>query len=298
MRNEKKCMVFLAVCVLTAGAYGHYYDNFEYADTSELVGQGGWVTNYNPGTTEAEGTPQLSLVVSGDVVYDGLGWNNGAYNFSGAARDASGDVEAGEYQVVVTLHGQASSSWACNFILTIGDYGITDPNVTTANHLTLIHDDRPTVHSLSLAVHRNGVYEYLGAPEVSLWGADYGKHQLKVTVDLNLGTADVYFRDIDDTTFDPISDWSLLLSLVEPLPMTSITQVGIGASDYKYIYDFESGFKPAPPSCAAVLAEGYSLDRDLNSDCHVNLVDFSLLASDWMRCVIPGQTGCETPWLD
>ncbi|MBN1435834.1 MAG: hypothetical protein JW936_02060 [Sedimentisphaerales bacterium] len=297
MRNVKWIVLFLLLGSAVS-SYGYFYDDCAYVMGTAVVGQGDWVTNYNPGTTGSQGTAQPSLKQSDIKIFDGFGWNNGAYNYGGIARDISGDVVDGVYQLVVTFHGQAVASFGCNFQITIGDYGITDPNVTTANHLTLLHDDRTSVQTMYLYIHRNGVLESAGAPTASFAGAPIGQHQIKVCVDLNAGTASVYYRDVDNSTLEPLGDWNLLASWTDTLPMTSITQLGIAVSDYKYVYNIESGLPPAPVSCAAAQDAGYLLNMDLNDDCHVNLLDFAMFAGDWMRCVVPGETGCETPWAD
>ena len=229
-----KCVALVLVLGLSATTYGAFYDPFLYADGSELVGQGGWVTNYN-----AAGTPMPSLVQSGNVVYDGLGWNDGAYVLSGAARDVSGDVVGGKYEMTVTLHGQKFSAGSV-LMLTIGDSGITDSGVS--NHLTLYYDTR--YDTTWYYRHIGGAYEYLGATETVRNMDAYYQHQLKVSVDLNAGTAGVYFRDVDDTTLAPIGDWSLEGMWNFDLPMTTITQAGIASSNYKYFYNFESVPEP------------------------------------------------------
>ena len=45
-----------------------------------------------------------------------------------------------------------------------------------------------------------------------------------------------------------------------------------------------------PVSCGGALA------ADLNKDCYVNFGDLAVLAEEWLRCVDPANTSCETPW--
>jgi hypothetical protein len=40
--------------------------------------------------------------------------------------------------------------------------------------------------------------------------------------------------------------------------------------------------------------EGGYISGDLNQDCYVNLEDFALLASDWMKCSDPANAACDT----
>ena len=52
-----------------------------------------------------------------------------------------------------------------------------------------------------------------------------------------------------------------------------------------------------PTNCAEVLAQGYTIDYDLNGDCKVNFEDFSIIADEWHDCITPGVAGCDQPWL-
>lgn len=223
---------------LAGGAMGAFTDDFSYVMGTDLVGQGGWVTNYN-----ANGSAMPSLVQSDIKVYDGHGWNDGAYVLGGAARDVSGDVVGGKYEMTVTLHGQ-EYAYGSVLLLTIGDSGITDGG--TSNHLTLYYDANQ--NKLYYYRHINGIYEYAGALETSRNMESYMQHQLKVTVDLNANAASVYFRDVDNVTLAPIEPWNLEGSWNYDLPMTTITQAGIASSNYKYIYDFNSVPEPATMS--------------------------------------------------
>ena len=49
------------------------------------------------------------------------------------------------------------------------------------------------------------------------------------------------------------------------------------------------------PACQEKLDMGYHLPGDLNNDCYVNLADLALLASNWLRCMEPGNLDCEQP---
>lgn len=52
-----------------------------------------------------------------------------------------------------------------------------------------------------------------------------------------------------------------------------------------------------PTNCAETLAQGYTIDYDLNDDCKVDLEDFSIIADEWFDCIVPGEAGCDQPWL-
>ena len=54
----------------------------------------------------------------------------------------------------------------------------------------------------------------------------------------------------------------------------------------------------AIPTCADVLADGLGIATDLSGpegvpDCRVDLYDFAVIASDWLRCNDPDDAGCE-----
>ncbi len=48
--------------------------------------------------------------------------------------------------------------------------------------------------------------------------------------------------------------------------------------------------------CARVLSDGLGLIGDLNADCYVDLLDFAMLASDWLKCNDPADTNCSNPY--
>ena len=51
-----------------------------------------------------------------------------------------------------------------------------------------------------------------------------------------------------------------------------------------------------PTNCAEIWQSGYGMVEDLNEDCHVNLLDFSRIVQNWLRCNKPGDPGCEQNW--
>ena len=62
-------------------------------------------------------------------------------------------------------------------------------------------------------------------------------------------------------------------------------------------FKFISGEEVPPPSnCLEARGRGYSMDSDLNLDCHVNLLDFSIIAAGWLECIDPAVGSCERPW--
>lgn len=54
---------------------------------------------------------------------------------------------------------------------------------------------------------------------------------------------------------------------------------------------------PSPSTCAEVLALGWGMQADINTDCAVDLLDFAELASSWMVCNDPeGDASCGSTW--
>ena len=51
-----------------------------------------------------------------------------------------------------------------------------------------------------------------------------------------------------------------------------------------------------PTDCEGAKAMGY-LKGDINGDCKVDLQDLQEMASQWLNCVDPGVSGCDTPWM-
>ena len=52
------------------------------------------------------------------------------------------------------------------------------------------------------------------------------------------------------------------------------------------------------PTCRETIDAGFTIAGDLNDDCHVNLVDLAIMAFNWMKCITPGEEGCDNPWAD
>ena len=62
-------------------------------------------------------------------------------------------------------------------------------------------------------------------------------------------------------------------------------------------FKFSTGTVAPPPSnCVEALAAGYSIASDLNYDCQVNLLDFSIIAAGWLDCIDPADGQCAKPW--
>jgi len=232
----KNFLTVVMVMCMAAASFGAYTSNFAaMAQDSLLVGQDGWVGNYAYGTTTRE-----SLQISGPWAYDGLNFNNGPYAYAGAARDVSADVVGGMYEAIFTINSQEYYNGS-SFTFSIGNSGLTDTAV--GNALDLVYDSRDPL--LYLRRHINDTYEYETAVEFPKELDTYLVQQLKIAIDLNAGTAKLYWRDADNATGTPIGDWTYLADWNYALPFTSVTQVGIQASNYNYIRGFESVPEPA-----------------------------------------------------
>jgi len=55
---------------------------------------------------------------------------------------------------------------------------------------------------------------------------------------------------------------------------------------------------PEVSTCNDAIMNGYGYRADLNADCKVDLEDLTIFAVEWLKCNIPGEIGCETPWLN
>ncbi|MBN2210183.1 MAG: LamG domain-containing protein [Sedimentisphaerales bacterium] len=66
--------------------------------------------------------------------------------------------------------------------------------------------------------------------------------------------------------------------------------------------DIYLGLEPWPTegayTCAQYLLDNPDLAVDIDNDCDVDLDDFKILATDWLLCNEPGQTGCVENWFD
>jgi hypothetical protein len=53
---------------------------------------------------------------------------------------------------------------------------------------------------------------------------------------------------------------------------------------------FSTAYVDIPDYCNEVGMFGWSLDSDINQNCYINLTDFTLLASQWLKCNDPNAT--------
>ena len=51
-----------------------------------------------------------------------------------------------------------------------------------------------------------------------------------------------------------------------------------------------------PENCADAIGGGYGIDTDLNNDCYLNLLDFSMFTKGWLSCMDPTDNNCDHPW--
>ena len=52
-----------------------------------------------------------------------------------------------------------------------------------------------------------------------------------------------------------------------------------------------------PQSCDEVKAMDFVIAEDLNGDCRVNFSDIAIQVANWLNCIVPGEAGCDTPWV-
>ena len=45
--------------------------------------------------------------------------------------------------------------------------------------------------------------------------------------------------------------------------------------------------------CSVVWDLGEGIGIDVNQDCYVNLIDFSMIGNQWMTCNAPGDVACD-----
>lgn len=62
--------------------------------------------------------------------------------------------------------------------------------------------------------------------------------------------------------------------------------------------EIETAVTPVPTNCTEVWAGAYGIEADFDNDCDVDLADFALFQSSWLRCNDPTGTNCEEPWGD
>jgi hypothetical protein len=86
-------------------------------------------------------------------------------------------------------------------------------------------------------------------------------------------------------------DGIMSLCLENVNPMTDPNQrqayygrVG-GGADPKLTITYHYELMPAPSNCAEAIARGYGFDGDFNSDCYVNMKDFSMFAKYWLDTI-------------
>jgi hypothetical protein len=51
-----------------------------------------------------------------------------------------------------------------------------------------------------------------------------------------------------------------------------------------------------PDTCEKVWKYGLGIGSDLSRDCHVDFLDFTIFAENWLRCNDPNDPNCESTW--
>lgn len=73
----------------------------------------------------------------------------------------------------------------------------------------------------------------------------------------------------------------------------------IGGNGFKF-YSREGANAPKlnityrVPDCNLLWENGHGIEGDLNHDCYVDLDDIGIFVEDWLKCTLPGGTGCES----
>ena len=204
--------------------------------------------------------PELDQVTVALWVNPGhfLGWRN-----IFASEDTYGDVTLGAWFEGSTLHFTANYTGNVDVenVFTIGEW----------THVAVSYDST----SGDAIVYVNGV-EKAWAPGCLGWATwiDAG------TAGITIGTppSDAFgFNGFLDNLF--IYDIALTQAQVKGLMLTN------------------AAIEMDVPTTCGEVDEAFLYAGDLNKDCHVDLLDFSILAAAWLEpCVNPEDVSCQSPW--
>jgi len=102
------------------------------------------------------------------------------------------------------------------------------------------------------------------------------------------------------------TDMNLTLALNGFSPQNSGIYQSTSNANFAYIGTFSTSNKVLLPKqsittihlagfadCAAVQADGYGLDSDLNGDCYVNLLDLEIMADHWLNTNCAASGNCQ-----
>ena len=87
----------------------------------------------------------------------------------------------------------------------------------------------------------------------------------------------------------------------------NINMVQVGIREQIWAYEYEqtyyvdairlgSPIVAGPQTCTDALNWGYFVPGDLNSDCRVKIDDFQIMATNWLKCIVPDDGNCDHPW--
>ncbi|MBN1435833.1 MAG: hypothetical protein JW936_02055 [Sedimentisphaerales bacterium] len=285
---------------LSSDAWG---DITNVLNAAQIVGKNGWQQAYSG----AYGTLlQAEANLIGQALEPVDNWGLTPYaGWSGAGRNITLDVIDGDYELTMAVYGQAHTGTTMDQkFFEIGDLPLLTGDTTSANSYIIMLDDRNTVNYLYLFTIRDGARNVAEDVDGGAFdGATYKWFEFKFVVDMDAGTASAYWRDVDDVTKQPIGGggWTLIGNFPGPIPFDTLNAFVFALNDYARIDNVTSGFEGedrVPEDCSVVIQAGYGLGNDFNSDCAVGLPDLAVLSADWLRCVEPGEAGCETPWWD
>ena len=107
------------------------------------------------------------------------------------------------------------------------------------------------------------------------------------------GSADQLTDDDYEQSELDAASWG---SVLDPhLHIVFNTNVSSGDAGERVSYmELKPSFYPA--NCNEALQQGHGIGTDLNSDCYVNIADFSIATGYWLDCIDPCDVSCTRPW--
>jgi len=314
--------VMMVIFVAVTTSYGYFADDFASSpaytptnpnDSNEfvsLVGKNGWVTPYDGGRA----FPSAGLYPNRDYYFDYVLEPNdpGSYwftTYAGAGRNVYLDVIDGVYEVRMAVHGQSADPAIPNnhSILSVGDSSLIQAGpLMSRNWHRIWIDNRESVQEVYVGTMTNGIINWYYPAGGQGIHFDLNSRiwiEIRITVNMNTGDASAWWRDLDDEYLEPLGSgaWTKWADFPGTIPYANLTAASFLMQGYcfwhtNFVSGTEDGGTAMPANCTEVVLAGLTNTSDYNKDCRVDFKDLENIVADWLRCVDPTISGCETPW--
>ena len=169
------------------------------------------------------------------------------------------------------------------------------PNIDNYGKIEYLQQSDTSYHIINLHMGSAYINDYSTGAAIALDGvltlSQWHKIQIEFDHTAGLDLTGQYTLYVDD-----VSRGTVAMDSFPGEKSRSFTYASSSTAGIKYIDDIKLS-DGAPETCVEALRKGYDLSGDVNKDCYVNLVDYAMIAEDWMECNDPENDNCLGNWF-